>query len=153
MPTPKAGVRALRKGRYNQKNGIYFVTTVTRARKPWFQDFTLACAMSRLLEDPNTLRGSRNLCWVVMPDHVHLLLQVETNPISEAVARIKSISARALNKNLKRTGPFWAPGFYDHGLRDTESLRSVARYIVANPVRANLAPGPAHYPFWNAIYL
>ena len=47
----------------------------------------------------------------------------------------------------------WQPGFHDHAVRAEEDLASVARYIVANPLRAGLRGKIGDYPFWNAIWL
>jgi len=38
-------------------------------------------------------------------------------------------------------------------LRNDEDLLDVARYVVANPVRAGLVPRVGDYPFWNAVWL
>jgi REP element-mobilizing transposase RayT len=129
------------------------VTTVTEQRIPWFQVLSFAQIMCQTLEAPGCLADSKNLCWVVMPDHVHLLLQLGDTGLSEVVKRLKALSARRLNREIGRTGRFWAPGFHDHALRREEDLKGVARYIVANPLRAGLVKCVADYPYWNAVWL
>ena len=47
----------------------------------------------------------------------------------------------------------WARSFHDHALRRDENLLTVARYIVANPIRAGLVRRVGEYPFWNAVWL
>ena len=154
MPdSSKPGHRALRKGRFSQANGIYLVTTVTEQRVPWFQVLSFAQIMCRSLEDPGCLGDAKGLCWVVMPDHVHLLLQLGDTSLSQVVKKLKALSARRLNREIGRTGRFWAPGFHDHAVRKEEDLRGVARYIVANPLRAGLVQQVADYPYWNAVWL
>jgi len=154
MPKPiKPGHRALRKGRYSQVNGIYLLTTVTEQRVPWFQDITFAQIACRAAEDPACLADAQNLCWVVMPDHVHLLLLLGGSSLSRVVQRFKAVSARRLNHEIGRSGRFWAPGFHDHALRAEEDIKQVARYVVANPVRAGLVKRVAEYPYWNAVWL
>ena len=147
------GSRALRKGRYSQQNGIYFITAVTDQRIPWFQQFSLARILCRILEDSDVYGKSSNLCWVVMPDHLHMLLQLGETELGSVVRSLKARSALALNREMGRTGRFWAPGYHDHGLRKNENVRKIARYIVANPLRAGLVTSVAHYPFWNATWL
>ena len=88
-----------------------------------------------------------------MPDHVHLLLQLGQSELSTIMKRLKARSAVVLNREIGRRGRFWAPGFHDHALRKEEELISVARYIVANPLRAGLVNHVADYPFWNAEWL
>jgi REP element-mobilizing transposase RayT len=43
--------------------------------------------------------------------------------------------------------------FYDHALRQDEDVQGVARYIVANPLRAGLVENIGDYPLWDAIWL
>ena len=88
-----------------------------------------------------------------MPDHVHFLLEIVEDDLSKTVQRLKAGSARALNRTLKRNGKFWEPGFYDRGLRHEDDARSIARYIVGNPLRAKLVRKIGNYPFWNAAWL
>jgi hypothetical protein len=47
----------------------------------------------------------------------------------------------------------WQKGFYDHALREGEALQNVARYIVANPLRAGLVAHIGDYPLWDAVWL
>ena len=143
----------MRKGRFSQANGIYLLTTVTEQRIPWFQVLSFAQIMCQSLEDPRCLADSKSLCWVVMPDHIHMLLQLGDTRLSQVVKKMKAQSARKLNREIGRTGRFWAPGFHDHALRKEGDLRGVARYIVANPLRAGLVQRVADYPYWNAIWL
>ena len=89
-----------------------------------------------------------------MPDHVHWLIQLgERDELGPLVNRLKSASARAANLALGREGQLWQRGFHDHALRREEDLKTVASYIVANPLRAGLVRRMADYPYWNAIWL
>jgi len=47
----------------------------------------------------------------------------------------------------------WQDGFHDHALRREEDLKEVARYIIANPVRAGLVTRVGDYPLWDACWL
>jgi REP element-mobilizing transposase RayT len=149
----RAGRKALRKGRFSQKFGVYFLTVVTNKRIPWFRVPALAQTMSQHLSSPASLADARNLCWVVMPDHFHALLQLSETHLQAVLNRLKSRSAIDLNRAIGRSGRFWEPGFYDHALRCEESLRGVARYIVANPLRAGLVQRIEDYPYWNSAWL
>jgi putative transposase len=147
------GYRALRRGRYSSPGGIYFITTVTQARIPWFAEFSFARLMCRNLHQRRALGDADNLCSVVMPDHVHVLLQLGDLPLDRVINRLKSRSAVLLNREIGRKGRFWAAGFYDHAIRREESVVDVARYIVANPLRAGLVRRLGDYPWWNAVWL
>ena len=47
----------------------------------------------------------------------------------------------------------WQKAYYDHALRGDEDIQDVARYIVGNPLRANLVTGIGDYPHWDAVWL
>jgi REP element-mobilizing transposase RayT len=147
------GYSALRKGRFSQPNGIYFITFVTEERIPWFTDDELARVMCRNFYHQAAIADSSILCYVVMPDHVHFLVQLASTPLHKVTRRIKSRTASLLNKCIGRSGRFWQPGYYDHALRKDEDLLGVARYIVANPLRSKLVSKLGAYPYWNARWL
>jgi len=149
----RPGYRALRKGRYSVPGGIYLVSVVTERRVRWFSEPLLAQVMCQNLHNANALGDSRNLCSVVMPDHFHLLVQLHNLPVQHVINRLKSRSAVLLNREIGRNGRFWAPGFHDHALRREEDLITVARYVVANPLRAGLVKRLGDYPYWNAVWL
>jgi REP element-mobilizing transposase RayT len=99
-------------------------------------------------------KGAETLCFVVMPDHVHWLMQLRPHgELSRTIHGVKSVSARQVNRHLGRRGPVWQPGFHDYALRREENLRETARYIVANPLRAGLVKSLAQYPHWDAKWL
>jgi len=148
------GHRALRRGRVSLPWQVYHVTAVTRGRQPWFADFDVACEAARAFGRPGVLGDAVLLAWVLMPDHGHWLLQAgERTPMGRAVARMKSASGVQANRAMGRSGPVWEPAFHDRALRREDDLRSVARYIVANPLRAGLVDRIGDYPFWDCIWL
>ena len=149
----KKGCRALRKGRWSQVNGIYMLTTVTEQRIRWFQVFDFGRIVCRGLHSRACLGDAIALCWVVMPDHVHLLLELHEDSLQQVMNRFKSTTAIRLNRTIGRTGRFWQKGYHDRALRRDEDLQAVARYVVANPLRAGLVTRLADYPFWNAVWL
>jgi REP element-mobilizing transposase RayT len=151
---PSPGVRMLRRGRHSFANGVYHVTTATAVRNPVFRDFDMARAASASIVSSESLGDTLLLAWVLMPDHMHLLLQLGArDPLPLVVCRIKARSAAAANRVMQRRGAIWARGFHDHALRCEEDMRTVARYIVANPIRAGLARHCGDYPFWDAAWL
>ena len=143
----KGSARELRKGRYSQPGQIYLVTTTTLYREKVFGDFFAARLLIRTLRAESELSGCQTLAFVVMPDHLHWLLRLERGELSAVVGRVKSISARRIGR------PVWQAGFYDRALRQDEDLQAMARYVVANPLRAGLAPRLGLYPHWDAIWL
>ena len=151
---PKSGHQSLRKARVSLPNHAYLITTTTINREPFFNDFYAACAAARCFETPKIWGDAKLLAWVLMPDHVHWLIQLgQHDDLSPVVNRLKSFSARIINRVLNREGKLWAAAYHDHALRAEDDLKAVARYIVVNPLRANLVKHIADYPFWNAVWL
>ena len=152
---PTAGHAALRAGRVETHSGqVWHLTFTTHEREPLFEDFKAARVVAGCLHDSMAITDGRVLAWVVMPDHVHCLLQLDGGQsLSAAIGAFKSGCARRVNRALERTGPLWARAYHDHAIRQDEDLRSVARYIVANPLRAGLVERIADYPFWNAVWM
>lgn len=144
----------LRKGRYSETGRPYFVTTVTANREPLFNDLFSARQaineMCRLDRDGQM----ENLAWILMPDHLHWLFSLNENQTLESVMHLfKGRSAQAINRFLQRRGPVWQRTYYDHALRKEEDIREVARYIIANPLRAGLVTKIGDYPHWDAVWL
>jgi putative transposase len=81
-----------------------------------------------------------------MPDHVHLLVEVpEGVSLGAFVQHFKQLSSHALKR---KTGlEAWQISYYDHILRNEESILDVARYIWDNPVRKGLVSDRAKYAF------
>ena len=157
MDTPacgRRGHRELRRGRASLPHHVYHVTSSTIGRRRRFRDFDAACAASRCFERPAVLGDARMLAWVLMPDHAHWLLQLGSEVSLDAVVqRLKAASSRAANRATNRRGSLWAPAYFERALRVEDDIAGVARYIVANPLRAGLVTSVRSYPFWNAIWL
>ena len=137
----------LRKGRYSESGQIYLVTTVTHKRAAVFAQLAEARLLIGTIREDARRGSHQTLAFVVMPDHLHWLLQLQQGSLSSLVGRVKSISARRLG------GRIWQEGFHDRALRQEEDLVAIARYVVANPLRAGLVERLGDYPHWDAIWL
>lgn len=144
----------LLKGRVSVPGHAYHITTCTEGRRSLFQDFGLGRLLvteMRQLNDDNLLYS---LAWVIMPDHLHWLFQIDDRlSLSDLVKKLKARSSHAINARMGRQGPVWQRGFHDHAIRRDEDLRAVARYIIANPLRAGLVKHIGEYPLWDAAWL
>jgi REP element-mobilizing transposase RayT len=91
------------------------------------------------------------LCsWVVMPNHVHVLVETTAAPLPEILHSWKSFTAKAANGLLDRSGPFWGEDYFDRYIRDEAHFRKARRYIEANPVKAGLVRDAAEWPWSSA---
>jgi len=148
MPYTEKHSAHLRHSRHSIPQQIYMVTTVTRGRTPLFKTMTSARRTINCLAHMDALGASETLCFVLMPDHLHWLFSLTGKySLSSTVGQFKQNSARSLG------GPIWQKGFYDHAVRQHEDIRALARYIIANPLRAELVERVADYPYWDAMWI
>ena len=90
--------------------------------------------------------------WVLMPDHMHTLIQLpHGQSLAQPMGRMHSCVAKSANRAQHRVGKFWQGAYYDVQIRDERQLRNTLRYIINNPVKAGLVSQPGDYPFWNIV--
>lgn len=145
--------RDLRKGRFSEPGRTYLITTVAHNRRPVFANWPIGRLLVNELRTTENSGLVQSLAWVVMPDHLHWLVTLQSGNLPALVQRIKSCSAISINHFLGSQGQVWQKGFHDHALRKDEDVQTVARYIVANPLRAGLVERIGDYPLWDAIWL
>ncbi len=90
------------------------------------------------------------LAWVIMPNHIHLLIQVGDTSLSKIVKELKRYTARVANKLLRRAGAFWAEDYFDTYMRDAKHELKTRRYIENNPVKALLVREPNEWRWSSA---
>jgi REP element-mobilizing transposase RayT len=74
--------------------------------------------------------------YVVMPNHVHLLITPAVE-ISKVAQSLKRFTAAQANRILGMTGaPFWQDESYDRLVRNEREFQQIAHYIEMNPVNA-----------------
>ena len=143
----------LRRGRHSQRGNLYLLTTATSGRHPVLRDFALGRLVVAELKSAQMEGWVHSLAWVVMPDHFHWLIELGDSSLDELMRRVKTNSARVINRQRSSSGPLWQAGYHDRALRQEEDVQAVARYVVANPLRAGLVARLGDYPLWDAIWL
>jgi putative transposase len=125
----------------------FFITTVTAQRQPIFRGETAA----NLLID--TLAHYRDQGkyllheFVVMPDHLHLLITPDEEiSLERAVQFVKG----GFSFRLKSRGPVWQASFTNHRVRDLGDYANHCEYIRMNPVRARLVARAETHPYSSA---
>jgi len=93
-------------------------------------------------------RGSAYLLheFVVMADHIHVLLTPQTS-LERAVQFIKGGFSYRARKELGSNMEVWQKGFSDHRIRDTNDYRLHQIYIQQNPIRKNLCEKAEQYRY------
>ncbi len=138
----------LRSGRYSQAGQMYMITVVTENRQRFFDDFAAARTLVQILKGEQELGRASTLAYVVMPDHLHWLMQLgEGAALARCVRNIKALTTHRLGHTL------WQCRYHDHAVRQEEDLQGLARYIVANPIRAGLVSRAGLYPHWDAVWV
>lgn len=144
----------LRKGRFSQKNLEYFITFTTYQRLSIFLDHAIARSFCQQLSVNEQQRDVVWLAWVLMPDHFHGLVRLcGEYALSEVIKDLKGRSGFVIKKQFGLAVKCWQPAFYDRALRREDDRVAIARYIVANPLRAGLVREVGEYPYWGSVFL
>jgi putative transposase len=86
--------------------------------------------------------------FVVMPDHVHLLITIEDGmTIEKAMQLIKGRFSYRLSHEFGFQGEVWQRGFTEVQVMNKQDLEAHRAYIAENPVKAGLATSTEEYPF------
>jgi REP element-mobilizing transposase RayT len=119
---------------------------VTRERKPFFLTTTHAELSLDALEVSRQKHRATIHAYCVMPDHFHVLVGLpEGGSLQKFVRLFKQLSGYHLKQVI---GDFaWQTSYYDHVLRNEETIHDVAIYIWQNPVEEGLAATWEEYPF------
>jgi putative transposase len=129
----------------------FFVTSSTAGGRSLFQTERMATLLMDVLRK-QVLAGSFAVHdFVVMPNHIHILLTVSGDlAIEKAVQLVKGGFSFRARKELGFVGEVWQKGFSDVGVRDRANFLEHRRYIEQNPVKAGLSSSPAEYPYGSA---
>lgn len=128
------------------------VMDAVRYGPTWLRDKAIADIVAAEIRRLNEA-GCVVICYCIMPNHVHLVVQLPANlpqPFAKLMQALKGRSARQANLLLGRSGPFWQHESYDHVVRHATELERVTAYVLNNPVKAGLCNGWAEWPhsYW-----
>ena len=129
--------------RYQQAGDFHFLTFSCHHRLPYLG----TPAARNLFEDAlERIRKRFRLAvagYVVMPEHVHLLVsEPREGGLSSAVRSLKlSVSLRSAER------PFWQARYYDFNVRSEDKFTEKLRYIHRNPVARGLVTSPQDWPW------
>lgn len=112
-----------------------------------------------IIKDLNFYRQKFNFKlhgYVIMPNHLHLILNVgNKGNISDIMRDLKSHASYEINKLLNKKSGFWQENFYEHAIRNEQDFTEKMNYIHNNPVKANFVkdPGDFKYSSFRNYYL
>ena len=126
----------------------FFATTRTSQGRPLLQSERKAALMIDVLRSYVAAGKFRLHDFVIMPNHVHLLITVGGNmSIEKAMQFIKGGFSFRLKKEAGPLGEVWQRGFSEVRVDSNESFSQHRRYIAENPVKAGLADSPEEFPY------
>ncbi len=127
-------------------HGTFFITTQTYNRRTLFQVQATAELLLETLQHYRREGYYKLHAFVVMPDHIHLLLTPTGITLERSIQLIKGGFSRRLASKL----PTWQRGFTDRRMRDRDDFLTHRTYIHHNPVRAHICQQPEDYPYSSA---
>jgi REP element-mobilizing transposase RayT len=124
---------------------------LTRDGPRWLENPNIADSFVEALRYGERVRRSYDLlAWVVMPNHVHVVLKPHQK-LPEILRWVKTATAVRANSIAGRTGhPFWQREYFDRWIRTDKELASVIAYVEANPVKAGLVGFAENWPWSSA---
>ena len=130
-----------------QEIRTFFTTSVTSNRRRLFQTERNAELLIRILQD-NRQKGRFQLhAYVIMPEHIHLLMTPAENvSIEKAMQFIKG----GFSFKLKSAFDVWERSFKEHRIKNKQDYEHHKTYIEQNPVRANLSQTQEQFPHSSA---
>jgi putative transposase len=126
--------------------GTFFITTITYNRRRLFQVPANAELFLETLQHYRTQGAYELHAFVVMPDHVHLLL----TPNAKTISKVMNLIKGGFSRHLASKFPIWQRGFADHLILDADHFESRRQYIHQNPIRAHITTAPELYLYSSA---
>lgn len=146
---------------YQHTGHTYLITTCVKRR---MNSSDLVIAPCRLTDE--ALAGRiRNLlihfdsilydlhAFVIMPDHLHLLITPSIRDenaisLSRIMHSVKRLTARRINRYRGTHGSVWQDEYHDRQIRNREDYENTLRYMYLNPVSKGLTEDPAGWEWW-----
>jgi putative transposase len=127
---------------------IFFTTTNTSMGKRLLQSERNANLLIDVLRSLVAERRFQLHDFVAMPNHVHLLIEVDSGmTIEKAMQLIKGRFSHRLSHEFVFKGEVWQRGFTEVQVMNKQSFEAHRTYIAENPVKAGVAASAEEFPF------
>lgn len=140
--------------RLHHSGQAHFITCSCYQRQPLFAQMRMQDAFLHALEDTRGHFAIQVFGYVVMPEHVHMLLSEPSyGALGRVMQRLKTrVSLEARRRGHREAGgmPFWQSRYFDHNVRNHAGFVTQLRYIHRNPVRRGLCNAPEGWP-WSSF--
>ena len=124
---------------------MFLLTICTNDKLPILTDKPVRPVLTRLLQTQMASGGGPVHAYIVMPDHLHVLL----SSAKDVVQWVAWFKARVTFFAKKDGAPtrIWQKSFHDHGVRKTEHIEDILVYMRENPVKAGLVDRAEDWPW------
>jgi REP element-mobilizing transposase RayT len=140
---------------YKGNSFVYFVTICTFKKNNHFEIDGLAKLIAEdLIYRKDVLKQIDLICYCIMPNHLHLLMNLSESYEKDLLNWVKTFK-RYTSKIIKEKHEIdnlWQRGFYEHVLRNNESIIEKANYIMENPIRKEIVKEVGDYPYSQIFY-
>jgi putative transposase len=140
--------------RFQASGQSHFITFSCYRRLPNLSELQFCEGLLAALEAARKHSGMRVYGFVLMPEHVHLLVsEPDRSTLADVIRSVKFSSAkrvRRLRANGCGSGPFWQKRYYDRNIRNYRDFLEKLRYIHRNPVKRGLVENPEDWA-WSSF--
>ncbi len=134
--------------RFHKAEALHFITFSCFYRLPFLQAQESKGTFEAFLEQMRARHQARVYAYVLMPEHVHLLLDEPPSILlAQFLKALKQMTSRKLRGDREQ---FWQHRYFDSNVHGEKARSEVIRYIHRNPVKRGLVASPGQYP-WSSF--
>ena len=140
-------------GRLTHRTGegwTYFVTTKSWENTFWFQVIKAAQIVVEKMLEYRDKENYRLHDFVLMPNHLHLILTPSSASLEKCMQLIKGGSSFEIHKLRGSRTEIWQPGFHESRVKDWADYQKERDYVMFNPVTGKLVEMPELWPHGSA---
>ena len=129
--------------RFQKAEALHFITFSCLQRLPLLAAQGPKDTFLSVLEETRARHQARIYAYVLMPEHVHLLINEPPGILlAQFLNSLKQTTSRRLRGDRER---FWQERYFDGNIRGEAARSEVIRYIHRNPVKRGLVASPEQY--------
>jgi putative transposase len=134
--------------RFQRTESLHFITFSCFHRYPFLEAAAAKDAVEAVLEQIRKRHQARIYAYVLMPEHVHLLLNEPPRILlAQFLKAVKQVTSRKLKGDREQ---FWQQRYFDSNVHGEKARSAVIRYIHRNPVARGLVEKPEDWP-WSSF--
>jgi putative transposase len=131
--------------RFQQSESLHFITFSCFDRLPFLSDPQSLTTVEAILERTRSRHQARIYAYVLMPEHVHLLInEPPAMPLDQFIKAFKQETSKLLKGERKH---FWLARYYDRNVRGEREHADTIGYIHHNPVDRKLVQSAEQYEY------